>query len=256
MDFRVEDNHLNFLRDEKVCSYFHPESRVWDVHKVEHDFHADDSKLILQTRIPQIDVEDRLAWTGSHKGDYTVKSGYKHWEKCNASSEDIIDSPGWTKLWNLQLPHKIRVFLWRFCRNNIPVRKLLRSKGVMITIACPMCLADIEHLRHLFCECPFAVECWNKSGLSIDMQDVESASTWLLDTINKENRETSQRIATVLSGIWFARNKKVWENKSITPSISMELSSKLVQEWEEANKRTSHTAHVHSGETTIDRIVW
>lgn len=77
MDFRVEDSHLNIIRDENVCFYFHPNSKTWDVHKVEQDFHNDDSRLILQTRIPQNDVKGRLAWTGSDKGIYTAKSGYK-----------------------------------------------------------------------------------------------------------------------------------------------------------------------------------
>lgn len=98
VDFRVEDNHMNIIRDEKVCFYFHSNSRVWDVHKVERDFHADDNKLILQIRIPQNDVNDRLAWTGTHKGIYTVKSGYRYWESWNVNRDNFIDSQGWTKL--------------------------------------------------------------------------------------------------------------------------------------------------------------
>lgn len=186
VDFRVEDNHMNIIRDEKVCFYFHSNSRVWDVHKVERDFHADDSKLILQIRIPQNDVNDRLAWTGTHKGIYTVKSGYRYWESWNVNRDNLIDSQGWTKLWNLHLPYKMRVFLWRFCRNNIHVRKLLRSKGVQTTIMCPMCGIDIEHLRHLFCECSFALDCWRTLGFNIDGQDIEEASTWLLDIVSRK----------------------------------------------------------------------
>ncbi|KAL8149291.1 hypothetical protein AgCh_006337 [Apium graveolens] len=256
VDFRVEDNHMNIIRYEKVCSYFHPNSKVWDVQKVERDFHAEDSKLILQTRIPQIEVANRLAWTGSHKGIYTVKTGYRFWEASNVNRDNMIESQGWTKLWNLQLPHKTKVFLWRFCRNNIPVRKLLRSKGVVITIMCPMCGVDIEHLRHLFCECPFAVECWSKSALNVDMQDIESASTWLLDTIRRENADTVQNMVVVLSGIWFVRNKKVWESKDLTPTITMALSTKMVQEWEEANKCRSRSSHRQSDLATDEQVKW
>lgn len=54
------------------------------------------------------------------------------------------------------------------------------------TFLCPMCGTDVEHLRHLFCECSFALECWSISGLNINMQDVELASNWLLDLTSKE----------------------------------------------------------------------
>lgn len=43
-------------------------------------------------------------------------------------------------------------------------------------------------------------------------------------------------VATVLSGVWFARNKRVWEGKIVTPAVTMELSAKMIQEWVEANK--------------------
>lgn len=49
---------MNIIRDEIVWFYFRPNSKAWDVQKVEHDFHVEDSKLILQTRIPRNDVKD------------------------------------------------------------------------------------------------------------------------------------------------------------------------------------------------------
>lgn len=76
-------------------------------------------------------------------------------------------STGWSKLWKLLLPHKVRTFIWLFCKNNKPVKVLLRNKKVMTPITCPMCNTDIENMTHSFCECKFAVECWHHSGLAI-----------------------------------------------------------------------------------------
>lgn len=76
-DFCVEDSHMNANRTENVCCYFHPQSKKWDVHKVQHDFHDVDVQLILQTRIPQNMFRDRVAWTASNTGGYTVKMGYQ-----------------------------------------------------------------------------------------------------------------------------------------------------------------------------------
>ena len=210
--------------------------------------------MIIQTRIPQIEVKDRLAWTGSHKGVYSVKSGYRYWETRYASTDNMIESQGWNRLWKLQLPHKTRVFLWRFCRNIIPVRWILRSKGVETTVLCPMCGTDIEHLRHLFCECSFAAECWSISGFNINMQETELTSEWLLNLISKEIEETILSVTNVLSGIWFSRNKRVWEGRIITPAVTMEVSAKTMQEWREANKRKERSSIMHPETEDQDQI--
>lgn len=78
-NFCVEYNHLNIVRNDKACQYFRPNSKDWDVQKVQHDFHSNDIEFVLQTRIPQHDIKDRLVWMGSTHGQYTVKSGYQFW---------------------------------------------------------------------------------------------------------------------------------------------------------------------------------
>lgn len=51
-DFRVEDHHQTNIREDKICEYFRPNVKEWDVHKVQQNFPPDDVKCILQTRIP------------------------------------------------------------------------------------------------------------------------------------------------------------------------------------------------------------
>lgn len=116
---------------------------------------------------------------------------------------------GWNKLWRLNIPHKMKIFLWRFCRNNIPVRNRLRHKGVSVTILCPMCNVDVEHLLHVFFDCTFAKCCWQAAGLSYDMSQVFSAPEWLLGKLEVLTQSENIKVATVLWGIWFWRNKKV-----------------------------------------------
>ena len=174
-NYCVEDHHLNGVRNERVCSYFRPNAKEWDVHKVQQHFHEDDFRVILQTRIPQHAVRDRLAWTQSFNGQYSVKSAYHYWLSSSNLMINADNSKGWKRLWNLNLPHKIKIFLWRFCKNNIPVRYLLRSKGVLNPITCPMCEGDIEHLLHVFFDCTFAQQCWSTAGLNLDMRLVDSA---------------------------------------------------------------------------------
>ena len=70
------------------------------------------------------------------------------------------------------------------------------------------------------------------------MWDVEFADGWLLDKLSSEpNQEILIRIAIVLSGIWFARNKKIFENKDLPPAVAMRWSKNQVVDWRKANRK-------------------
>lgn len=43
----------------------------------------------------------------------------------------------------------------------------------------------------------------------------------------------------VLWGIWFVKNQKVWESKSITPTERMDISFKQLKDWQEAMKKNA-----------------
>lgn len=236
-DFRVEDHHLNNVREDKICEYFHPNTKEWDVHKVEQCFHTNDIQLILQTRIPQNRVRDRVAWMHSSNGFYTARSAYHFWFSKNHTMPEEFLSRGWNKLWNLNIPHKIKTFLWRFCRNTIPVRNRLRNKGIDVPIICPVCERDVEHLLHVFFDCSFASQCWQKTNFDPDVLNVDSAPSWLLTKLCVEGDDNIISIAQALWGIWFARNKLVWEKSKLSPSVVMDISSKNIKEWQEAMER-------------------
>lgn len=197
-DFCVVNSHLNEVRDAKVCSYFRHDTKEWDVHKVMQDFHDDDVQHVLMTRIPQSGVKDIVAWTGTVSGEYSVKTGYQYWSMQNPVNTGRLISEGWKNLWNVKVPHKFRTFLWRICNNTLHVRNVLRGKGVNTTIICPMCESDVEHLLHLFFDCPYAKECWVKANTIYNMQEVESAPNWLLERLSTGNRVEKEKIIGVM----------------------------------------------------------
>ena len=210
-DFRVDQENTAVNDSARVCDFFLADTRMWDEEKVRLHFSESDANAIICTRKPSMCIKDRIAWSHTSNGQYTVKSGYQQWHTSNVHVTAVQESTGWKRIWSLEVPHKVRIFLWRFCRNNIPIRKLIRSRGITVPISCSMCTGDIEHLIHLFFECNFARECWQFMGLSYSMWDVEFADGWLLDKLSSEpNQEILIRIAIMLWGIWFARNKKIF----------------------------------------------
>lgn len=152
-----------------------------------------------------------MAWMHNTDDNYTVKSRYRYWYNNFSDCSQGSVCKGWLKLWNLEVPPKVKVFLWRLCRNNIPVRNVLRGRGVNTTIICPMCKVDVEHLFHIFLDCKFAKDCWNTIGLNPTSDNAESCGEWILQWLANFDHETALSMTTVLWGIWTARNLKVWE---------------------------------------------
>lgn len=230
-DLKVEQSQFYEGRGEKVSSFFITNEKRWDADKVRNNFLPVDADAILKVYIPQREVTDRVAWEKSSNGFYTAKSAYHYWFDLHFGNDLISQSVGWKKIWHVQVPHKIRVFLWRFCRDAIPVRKRLSSRGVRVPITCPMCMHDIEHMSHLFYDWDFAKGCWSYVGLQVDCSTVEYAPVWVLQKLSTSTNEELQIICMVLWGVWYWRNKKVWEDKTVTPVVAMQFSLSVLSDW-------------------------
>lgn len=235
--FMADNTHTGTSWGMKVRELFIPGEKQWDESKVNSIVTTVDAKAILAIPIPKSQVPDRIAWAFSPDGKYSVKSGYKYWHDRFSDCKHEVSSQGWAKLWKLEVPHKIRVFLWKICRNNIPVRYIMRRKGVQTSIICPMCLNDVEHLLHIFLDCSFAKECWQALNLNFDTLTVESAPDWLLQRLAEDDKERMVQVATILWSIWTTRNMKVWENKVIPPDLIIENSAHQIHQWREMQPR-------------------
>lgn len=84
-------------------------------------FTARDAKLILSIPLLATNKEDKLIWAMEDKGIFTVKSCYRALMQ-NWPREEI---KAWTKVWNMKLPPKVKVFFWQTCTNCLPTTAAL-----------------------------------------------------------------------------------------------------------------------------------
>ena len=56
----------------------------------------------------------------------------------------------WTKIWKIQVPHKIRHFTWRECRDVIPTKVNLVKRKVLQDDQCEKRHLNAENFNHLF----------------------------------------------------------------------------------------------------------
>lgn len=121
-DFCVENSHIYEGRNEVVSAYIEQDTLKWNVPLITENFVSRDAQAILSIPIPQRSTRDRLVWSSSITGIYTAKEGYRFWQKQANDSHNIQQSRGWQKIWSLLIPHKIKIFIWRFCHNILPTR--------------------------------------------------------------------------------------------------------------------------------------
>ena len=116
-----------------------------------------------------------------------------------------------------------------------------------------MCQNDNEHMCHVFFDCEFASSCWHYAGLVYDMEGVNSASEWLLYKLSSASSDEIMKIVKVLWGVWFWRNKRVWENKKVHASTAMDWSTKEVSDWRTAQEHVKATTRSCSGGVSFDQ---
>jgi hypothetical protein len=63
----------------------------------------------------------------------------------------------WDKIWSLEIPNKVRMFVWRLVHNSLVVRQNLARRGMKEEIICPMCNRLDEDCTHLFLKCKLSV---------------------------------------------------------------------------------------------------
>lgn len=112
-------------------------TRSWDIAKIRQFFQPNIAIQILQTPIAWNGGADVLWWQHSKSGDFFVKSSYFCIQKQKpipipcASTSQGIPTGLWHLIWKLQIPQKVKVFLWKLINNCLPVYSNLRKRRVM-----------------------------------------------------------------------------------------------------------------------------
>lgn len=128
----------------RVSDIIDHDNHTWLEQVVEDLFNDAEAEIILQLPLSYHTTIDRLIWHFDNKGIYTVKSGYyvahmtENLEK-HASSSAGMSNTGkllWNKVWKARVPPKVRVFMWRLLRGNLPTRAAIAKKIFIFETSC------------------------------------------------------------------------------------------------------------------------
>jgi hypothetical protein len=119
-------------------------------------------------------------------------------------------------LWDFAIPLKIKIFTWQLARGRLPSNDQILTRLGPSDGKCALC-GDIEHVDHIFFQCPLAQFLW--SGVR-EMFGVtwnpSSRLDWftILDSLSsKAQRAVWTFFASQCWAIWTTRNKFTIEGK-------------------------------------------
>ena len=74
----------------------------------------------------------------------------------------------WRLVWSLNCPNKLKQFMWHSCRNILPTKHRLKSRGVDIEVGCDYC-GQCESVEHVLWGCKFVADVWGESRLKLPL---------------------------------------------------------------------------------------
>jgi len=213
----------------KVSELIDPHTDSWDEQLVRDTFWPEDAEEILRIPVNR-DLQDWPAWHYDQAGIFSVKSAYKlavqlleqeTGRDANSSNAAVLSDVQfkWHKIWQMKVPNKVKMFIWRFAHNSLPVRRNISRRGVKIDTVCPVCKRQDEDCGHLFFKCKGVRECWRLMG----MENIRNAllhacsGKEVVQRIWDLNQELQFKVLILLWRWWSARNKANAEDKMASP---------------------------------------
>ncbi|KAH1031312.1 hypothetical protein J1N35_043486 [Gossypium stocksii] len=142
----------------------------WKTDLIHNTFQEEIAQKILQIPLAETVNEDGQVWKGEQSGEYSVCSAYKLLQDSTLDpSRNLIQADGkkfYRKLWNLHLPTKITITIWRISWNYLPTMANLKSRRVVAHCRCPRCCYEVEDCHHIFRKCLASIEVWQYLDIS------------------------------------------------------------------------------------------
>ena len=100
----------------------------WNVQLIDHCFHPPNATQIKALPLCLTPQSDMLFWPLEKIGKYSVKIGFRLLCDIQDFADSLLKASTeersfWKKLWKIQVPGKIKHFLWRACTNSLATKE-------------------------------------------------------------------------------------------------------------------------------------
>ncbi|KAA3468585.1 reverse transcriptase [Gossypium australe] len=234
------------LQFDKVADLIYGNEREWNRDLIVNTFPEDMTDLIFQIPLSLEPHEDFLAWKGESSGEFSVRSSYKLLQSFDPTAYAVqnIYRDFYRKLWHIDIPTKIKIFIWKISWNYITNRVNMAIRRLANSSMCPRCGGAAETLNHLFGECPVSMEMWRAlTNLNVlTITNIEFGE-WLTMVLTSLSLTQGRIFSVALWAIWGDRNSCVHEKTSKTGQQIASFMLRYLKELDGVRKETQKTAN-------------
>lgn len=190
--------------------------------------------LLLNDIVPKIelsDKEDQLKWQ-VNKGKYTTAKGYEILQKAGPVQ------PEWSILWKLQIPPKIKIFLWMALHNALPTLNSLHLRGMQVNPICRWCNVAVETSKHLLWQCTLATNCWKVFSKWFELKwSIPHDLRELFLRISQTDCQggTLVCLSATIWTLWITRNAKIFRGNTTNNLMLEKIIKTTAWEWSVRN---------------------
>lgn len=194
----------------RVSDLLNPEGE-WDTSKLNDWFLPFEKEAIRRVHLAGLSKEDKRFWIYDKKGKYTVKTGY--WSIFNKVHQDDTQSDPtcsapkstiWSNIWNLKIPPKVKMFLWRVLHDIIPTEVNLYRHHVPNNPRCALCGYYWSNTSHALFFCQEIKKLWNYSKWWIPLKRTKDLPTQLIMQYIKDSfiKDDWEIFCMRMWGVW------------------------------------------------------
>ena len=210
----------------KVSDFIDETAACWNLPKLQEFFQPMDIELIRSIPVCTRRLDDFWSWHYERTGVFSVRSAYRMlaetrrrreaWlEGTSSSSDHRGEEKSWKMLWHIQVPSKIKVFLWRLAKQSIPTADVRHRRNMADNSSCVLC-GVVDSWRHSLLECVASRSVWALAPEAItehmDHTRETDAKQWIFTVVETLQHDDLIRCMVTMWAIWFARRKLIHED--------------------------------------------
>ena len=165
----------------------------------------------------QREEEDRVIWTASNDGAFSVRSLYSMMEPGGLS---LFPSE---RIWRARMPPKVAFFVWEASWGKVLTQEQLQRRGFSLANRCFLCLSEEETVDHLLLHCVKTRVLWNLLfslfGISWTLSCTVKTTLlgWNGGFVGKRRKKAWQMAPLCIFGsVWKERNRLAFGDEDLS----------------------------------------
>lgn len=143
----------------------------------------------------------------------------------------------WKRIWQINVPRVVKVFLWKACNNLLPTKEIYFKKNDCSGLVVPFCELDVKNTSHIQWPCPSSNDecgdCLRKISKLLQQRWWFPTypmwaiwETWEGRSWTNGHNEEVELMVTIARRIWLRRNTVVFGGDLTHPSQLQDGSQK------------------------------